>query len=149
MLAATIFPLRALYLISKTPLSCCCLPKCEPKASYQSAVCRGDFVSVAIVLSRFSSIASSLPPIYFPVGADRLTDSRTAGVLASVSWRQWQWMQVITMPSQGLLLCLPSLCGWFQGMFTPLTVSALLGSLNKRNTFCNLPLRCSNSFVKG
>lgn len=84
-----------------------------------SCLQRWFFFSIAIVLSRFCSLTPSHPPIYFPVAADSLTDSRTAGVLASVSWRQWQRMQVITIPSQGLLLCLQSLCGWFQGTLMP------------------------------
>ncbi len=93
---------------------------------------QGWFFQLAIVLSRFFTITPSLPPIYFPVAADSLTDSRSAGVLASVSWRQWQRMQVITIPSQRLLLCLGSLCGWFQGTLTPSRTSALLEPLHKK-----------------
>lgn len=83
----------------------------------------------------------------FPVAADSLTDSRSAGVSASVSWRQWQRMQVITIPSQGLLLCLQSLCGWFQGRLTPSCTSTLREPLHKGDTFCNLLLRCFYTFV--
>lgn len=91
------------------------------------------------MLSRFFAITPSLPPIYFPVVADSLTDSRSAGFGASVSWRQWQRMQAITIPCQRLPLCLEILCGWFQGTLTPPRTSALLEQHYKRDTFWNLP----------
>lgn len=72
---------------------------------------QGCFLFSQPLCSQGFTIAPSLPPICFPAAADSLTDSRSAGVPASVSWRQWQRMRVITIPSQGLPLCLESLCG--------------------------------------
>lgn len=63
---------------------------------------------LVIGLSWLFTIAPSLHPVYLPAAADALTHLRIAAVLASVSWRQWQGMQVITTHSQTLLLCLKS-----------------------------------------
>lgn len=104
---------------------------------------------LVIGLSWLFTIAPSLHPVYLPAAADTLTHLRIAAVLASVSRRQWQRMQVITTHSQTLLLRLKSFEADFEVRSCRLILppsSPPKKPLYQKEAFRNIPLKFSQTF---